>query len=232
MGAGTLTAAMQEAEVPARMLGYRLEQYGDSPMHTRQDGKPVPAFPALQQWAVEPPSIGMGVALEGQPGLGKTSLACALLRAYAKEHPPRTMGMDPLQPSSTRPMRPYFFTTFATHLTRKMTLMQMKSDGMSDSDEFWELSLLVAGVEAIAINPRWDVRCLVLDDMGKEHTTKSQWAEDTFDELLRRRYDRGFPTIVTTNSRLSEWGRIYNPSMASFARECFVPVLMSGQDRR
>lgn len=229
----TLTEAMQQAQVPARFLHHRLEHFADTPMRADDGrGKLSPAMPALESWLKDELGIGRGIALEGAPGLGKTSLACALMRSWAAAHPPRTMGMDPLQPSSTRPMLPYYFTTFASHLSRKQQLMKMEREGTGGSDEAWDLGMLIDGVEAIAINPRWNVRLLVLDDMGKEHITKSKWAQDTFDEMLRRRFDLAYPTIITTNTETADWDDFYNQSMASFARECFQTVLMSGEDRR
>jgi hypothetical protein len=77
------------------------------------------------------------------------------------------------------------------------------------------------------------IRTFVLDDLGKEHKTSSGWAEDTFDELLRARFNSGLPTIVTSNTPLSKWGTNYSEAMASFAYEAFIPIdVNSGKDLR
>jgi DNA replication protein DnaC len=69
-----------------------------------------------------------------------------------------------------------------------------------------------------------NISILVLDDIGKEHRTATNWAEDTFDALLRSRYNAGLPTIVTTNVPLKSWGETYGEAMESFAHEAFLPI--------
>jgi len=75
---------------------------------------------------------------------------------------------------------------------------------------------------------------LVLDDLGKEHTTQTGWAEDTFDALLRSRFNAGLPTIITSNVPLNKWRRTYGESMESFAHEAFIEVRVESEkgDRR
>ena len=75
---------------------------------------------------------------------------------------------------------------------------------------------------------------LVLDDLGKEHTTQTNWAEDTFDALLRSRFNAGLPTVITSNVALKKWRGTYGPSMESFAHEAFIEVKVESDtgDRR
>jgi DNA replication protein DnaC len=78
------------------------------------------------------------------------------------------------------------------------------------------------------------VRTFVLDDLGKEYRTANGWAENTFDALLRARFNAGLPTIVTTNVPLKNWGTVYGEPMGSFAREAFIPLAIIAKqgDRR
>jgi len=75
---------------------------------------------------------------------------------------------------------------------------------------------------------------LVLDDLGKEHTTQSHWAENTFDAVLRSRFNAGLPTIITSNVSLKSWRSAYGASMESFAHEAFIEVKVESDkgDRR
>lgn len=56
---------------------------------------------------------------------------------------------------------------------------------------------------------------LVLDDVGKEHSSKSGWSATVLDQVLRYRHNEGRPTIITTNLALPKWAG-YNESMESF----------------
>ena len=56
---------------------------------------------------------------------------------------------------------------------------------------------------------------LVLDDVGKEHSSKSGWSASVLDQVLRYRHNEGRPTIITTNLALPKWAG-YNESMESF----------------
>ena len=78
------------------------------------------------------------------------------------------------------------------------------------------------------------VPVFVLDDLGKEYRTQSGWSENTFDALLRARFNAGLPTVITTNVPLSKWRVTYGEAMASFAHEAFVEVKVESDkgDRR
>jgi DNA replication protein DnaC len=74
----------------------------------------------------------------------------------------------------------------------------------------------------------------ILDDLGKEYRTANGWAENTFDAVLRSRFNAGLPTIVTTNIDLSKWRRTYGEPMESFAHEAFMWINIESEsgDRR
>jgi DNA replication protein DnaC len=75
-----------------------------------------------------------------------------------------------------------------------------------------------------------NVRILVLDDLGKEYGSK--YDDSSFDEVLRARYDKGLPTIITTNVSREKWADEYSDAMGSFAYEAFTRVRIIGEDLR
>ena len=69
---------------------------------------------------------------------------------------------------------------------------------------------------------------LLIDDVGKEYRTSSNFAENEFDYLLRHRYDRGLPTLMTSNVPLDQWVETYGEAMHSFVHECVYLIDMNG----
>ena len=65
----------------------------------------------------------------------------------------------------------------------------------------------------------YNIRVLIIDDLGKEHTTLSGWQSSVFHDILRTRFHHGLPTIVTTNIRLENWASEYGDATESFANE-------------
>lgn len=158
---------------------------------------------------------GKGLLLVGQPGHGKTTLASVLLQDALRK---ATAGLW----GDSIAARPAMFTDYPKLL--RIQQRAWKDDGESDQ-------LLMDSIFGDAKN---NVQLLVLDDLGKEHRTASGWAENTFDAVLRSRYNAGLPTIVTTNVPLKNWGDVYGEPMESFAHEAFIPlsVVSLGGDRR
>lgn len=158
---------------------------------------------------------GKGLLLVGQPGHGKTTLASVLLQDAVRK---ATAGLW----GDSIASRPAMFTDYPKLL--RIQQRAWKDDGESDQ-------LLMDSIFGDAKN---NVQLLVLDDLGKEHRTASGWAENTFDAVLRSRYNAGLPTIVTTNVPLKNWGDVYGEPMESFAHEAFIPlsVVSLGGDRR
>jgi DNA replication protein DnaC len=75
-----------------------------------------------------------------------------------------------------------------------------------------------------------NVRVLILDDLGKEYGSK--YDDTSFDEILRSRYDKALPTIITTNVSRDKWSAQYGEAMGSFAHEAFHRVAIIGKDLR
>jgi DNA replication protein DnaC len=85
---------------------------------------------------------------------------------------------------------------------------------------------LFAGILGESVDDAYNIRVLVIDDVGKEHMSGSGWQKTMLHHVLRTRFNNGLPTIVTSNIPLEAWGAVYGPATESFAREAFVPIAL------
>lgn len=154
------------------------------------------------------PSSGLGIMLVGEPGHGKTTLASVALQELI-----RTMPFETKQPG--------IFMDYPKFLRYQKAAWD---NDQSDNDL----------IDRIMGDARHSIELFILDDLGKEYRTATGWAENTFDALLRSRFNAGLPTIVTTNVPIKNWGLVYGEPMGSFAYEAFIPIEVKSEtgDRR
>lgn len=143
---------------------------------------------------------GTGLTLAGHPGIGKTMLMSIIGMAAADE------GHSVL------------YMPMAKYVRNLLNLMAWQGVGDME-DEF-------VAVTRLMLKARNRVQFLLLDDVGKEHQTHTRFTEDEFDFLVRLRYDKGLPTIITSNVRPEEWNHRYSGAMEDFSYEAFPPYLI------
>lgn len=221
-------AWIRRAQIPKRFLGWSIDDVLPDVAFAAPSG-PVSALDdgRVGRWlktALSGSHGGRGLFLVGAPGQGKTTLAAVLLQEIARHASTKGLGHT----AETPQHNPVLFTTYSGLLESRKRMFSLPEDGdeWAYLDLFQEAALGSAG-------HGYDAQFLVLDDVGKEHSTASRFAEDSLDFLLRSRFDRGLPTIVTTNLPLAEWDS-YGESMSSFAREAFVHAVILNRkgDRR
>jgi DNA replication protein DnaC len=155
---------------------------------------------------------GKGAVILGSPGNGKTMISCIIANvAHSKGYSVR-------------------FTTLAAYVRLNLDMFRLQSawEKMKDQDAYFEWKDKVEFCKKL----RTEYEFLVLDDVGKEHTTGSKFAEDEIDFLLRRRAHLALPTILTSNCPINEWSDTYSSSMASFIREACEVTAVNGDDYR
>jgi len=173
-------------------------------------------------------STGVGLLFDGAPGLGKTTHAVTTLMEFVRRMP--NEQSEALQILSAKAdeygqnARPIYYMTFPEFLSRKKAMFD--ADNETKKDMFLEME----GFHGRAKDDRLNVRVLVLDDLGKEYGSK--YDDTSFDEILRARYDKALPTIITTNVRRENWAKQYGEAMGSFAHEAFHRVPLIGKDLR
>ena len=170
---------------------------------------------------------GVGLLFDGGPGLGKTThavvAAMEFIRRLDSEKAKEVLGYSN-QSDYGMLSRPIYYLTYPEFLSRK------KATFDADADDKREMNRMIEGFHGRAKEDWLNVRVLILDDLGKEYGSK--YDDASFDEILRSRYDRALPTIVTTNEMLENWSAKYSTPMASFANEAFHRVRLAGKDLR
>jgi len=217
----SIRSQILNAGIPERFVGLTLEDLGDY--------KDEPTS-TIKKWldlvlngqiikARGSSKCGLGLLLVGMPGHGKTTLASVVLQEILRKASPEFWGS-----TETFAKKPALFVDYPK-------LLRIQQRAWKDEDGVD--SALMESVYGDA-GPTDNINILVLDDLGKEHRAASGWAENTFDAVLRSRYNAGLPTIVTTNVPLKNWGEVYGQPMESFAHEAFIPLNIQSNegDRR
>lgn len=165
-------------------------------------------------------TTGVGLLLDGGPGQGKTThavtTALELVRALPEEdiEAQKLLGLNASDYGHLS--IPVFYMTFPDFISRKKAFMD------SEGDQRKNLQMQLDGFHGRAKEDWMNVRVLIIDDLGKEYA--SAYNNAAFDELLRSRYDKALPTIITTNVPREAWGKQYGEAMGSFAWEAFERV--------
>ena len=161
-------------------------------------------------------ACGKGLLFYGEPGRGKTTLALATIQEMLLKFP--IEAFDP--PESRVLIRPCYFTTFND-------VLELKGETMGDITP--ERETLFYGMLGECLDDAYNIRVLIIDDVGKEHTSLSGWQKNMLHHVLRTRFNRGLPTIVTTNIALKDWAASYGDATESFAREAFSYLPVSSE---
>ena len=173
-------------------------------------------------------TTGVGLLMDGGPGIGKTTHAVIAAMEYVRHLPEDEEEMRAILHYSATDFgmncRPIYYTTYPEFLSKK------KSAFEADNETKRAITEDLEGLHGRNKQDHLNVRVLVVDDLGKEYGSK--YDDASFDEILRARYDKALPTIVTTNVLLEDWESKYKEAMASFAHEAFTRVRIVGSDLR
>jgi DNA replication protein DnaC len=173
-------------------------------------------------------NTGVGLLFDGAPGMGKTTHAVTALSEFIRSLPDDEEEARKILHMSSSDFgmkaRPVHYTTMTDLIWKK------KAAWDAEGEERSRLISEMEGFHGRSSDDRMNVRVLVIDDLGKEYG--SNYDTFSFDEVLRARYDQGFPTVITTNVPRAAWAARYGEAMGSFVHEAFRQVKLSGDDLR
>ena len=167
-------------------------------------------------------SCGKGLMFWGTPGQGKTTLSLALIQELM-----RTFSLEEFDVKEGNVLiRPCYFSTFNDILELKSLLM----DKLANDDQ----EVIYEGILGQCPNDAFNIRVLIIDDIGKEHAGLTGWQKNQLHHILRTRFNNGLPTIVTTNVERKDWAGLYGDATESFANEAFtyIPITSIKGDLR
>ena len=222
---------LRTSNIPRRFLGLELadieERSGDVPQQYDQWVDDVANGLVIKQIG-NIGTNGVGMLFDGGPGIGKTTHAVVAAMEVIRRLPDdddearKILGMSATDYGLNA--RPIYYMTYPEFLSRK------KSTFDADPEDKKQMVYELEGLHGRSKFDFLNVRILVIDDLGKEYGSK--YDDTSFDEILRSRYDKALPTIVTTNVMLENWEAKYGEAMGSFAHEAFVRVPIHGSDLR
>jgi DNA replication protein DnaC len=73
---------------------------------------------------------------------------------------------------------------------------------------------------------------LLLDDVGREYPSESGWSQGEFFDTVRSRWNRGLPTLLTTNLPMPDLEQRYTEGLTSVLLESSTIITLEGDDYR
>lgn len=159
----------------------------------------------------KPELLGRGQVFIGNPGTGKSRIACG---AAIEAHLNTDLRVLYL------PVTNYFA------LGREQQKFITLAEKLRDEESLALVKKLQERIDRVMTVP-----LLVFDDLGKEYSAASGWVGTEIHRILRTRFDKGRPTAITSNLPLEEWKK-YDGAMYSFLQEAFDCTVIGGEDWR
>jgi DNA replication protein DnaC len=166
-------------------------------------------------------TCGKGLMFWGTPGHGKTTLALSVIQTAMSDF--LLQDFDVKEGATL--IRPCYFMTFNDVLDLKGATI----DGATEDQE-----VIHQGILGECKNDAYNIRILIIDDIGKEHASLSGWQKNVLHHVLRTRFNNGLPTIITTNVQKKDWAGLYGDATESFINEAFtyIPITSAKGDLR
>lgn len=204
------------ANIPAKFVGWKLEDCVDLSESSQKE---------LQGWVSKVKTgfvirayggkmCGRGLLFAGSPGLGKSTVGAALLQEMITTFPLKSFDTE-----SKALSRPVYFTSYTG-------LISLRGQIISGDYEEREYKLW-HGILGDCKDDSFNIRVLVIDDVGAEHNYTSGWQKSLLHEVLRGRYEKGLPTIITSNTNPKDWKDLYSPATQSFLNEAFFQIRLA-----
>lgn len=203
----------QLANIPVKSTGWRLEDCNDLDHETQEFVKSwvlkVQAKKVIRAYGEK--LAGKGLFFTGDPGYGKSTLASAVLQEMLT-----TFSLEQFSTQGSVLIRPCYFASYNEVLDLKGRIIG------HDTTEFEEK--LFQGLLGDCADDAHNVRVFVIDDVDKHHFSASGWQKTLLNDIIRRRYSNGLPTIVTTNVAAKDIKDMYGDAAGSFLNEAFIPL--------
>lgn len=165
---------------------------------------------------------GLGLTFVGENGVGKTHLACAVLKEVVANREVSRDGGECIALATWMGMYQELFRT--------QDRLKVADPDESETTKARKLERRLGWIRETSF--------LLLDDLGREHASVSGWSSEMVFDLLRYRHVCCLPTLITTNipnenpNAPMDLRRRYSEGLSSWIREATIIITMEGEDYR
>jgi DNA replication protein DnaC len=159
---------------------------------------------------------GRGLTIVGPNGVGKTLLASIVLNDAGQ----RGYRIEAIELAEYVGLHKDVFT---------LAQLLRKSDDDTLVDQYVKVRQHVRYIHGVSKHAAdW----VLFDDVGREFPSESGWSQNEFFDTLRCRWNRGLPSLLTTNLPLADLEGRYTEGLTSLLMEATDVIVMEGDDYR